>query len=176
MTQNHPTTSTFLAQMNAPTHLVQHLTIVQETAQMLTQKLQDKLNITPDVQLIRDGALLHDIGKILHPKELNNPGHLHEAAGQKLLLEHGFPQVLARVCISHAQWKTLQCSTEELIIALADKLWKGKRVQELEEIFTTHILSMTNLNHWDAWTLLDDIFMDMANTNRLLDTVRSKIH
>jgi len=34
---------------------------------------------------------------------------------------------------THARWRHMHVSLEELIVALADKLWKGVRDSELEE-------------------------------------------
>ena len=47
------------------------------------------------------GAAIHDIGKTVHPQELSEPGHAHEDAGRRLLLEHAWPEKLARLSVTH---------------------------------------------------------------------------
>jgi hypothetical protein len=78
------------------------------------------------------GVAFHDTGKILYPAELTEKGDRHEAVGEILLLANGVDPQIARCCRSHGQWQQMKCSFEELTIALADCLWKGKRDRELE--------------------------------------------
>ena len=49
-----------------------------------------------------------------------------------MLVERGVSARISRCCLSHARWDRMECSTEELLIALADNIWKGKRVEVLE--------------------------------------------
>jgi hypothetical protein len=73
------------------------------------------------------GAATHDIGKIVHVAELSGPGSRHEAEGQQLLLAAGVEPRLARFAATHASWHP-GIETEDLLVSLADKVWKAKRV------------------------------------------------
>src|SRR5260221_7661638 len=120
-----------LTAVDAPRRLVVHGRLVLEAADALVKTLRH-LGVTMDEEWIRAGAMLHDAGKTLHPAELDQPGALHEEAGQRLMLEHQVDARIARCCVSHAQWKKMECALEELLVALADKLWKGVRVPPSE--------------------------------------------
>jgi hypothetical protein len=48
-----------------------------------------------------------------------------------LLEELGAPD---RCCRSYEPWSLMDCAFEELMVALADNLWKGKRNTDLENI------------------------------------------
>lgn len=152
----------FLKNLGASEQLIRHVQLVGEVADILLAKLQD-LGISTDAQFVRLGAALHDAGKILHPEELREKGNLHEVAGEKLLLEHSVDASLARCCRSHAQWQTLECSLEELTIALADNLWKGKRNDALETLFLERIYPRTENDKWTLFLELDSCFEMIAN-------------
>jgi hypothetical protein len=115
-----------LLQVGAPPKLILHIKLVAEAGELLISKL-DQLGVQFDANFIRLGVAFHDAGKILHPEELIDKGNQHEADGERLLLKYGVDRKLARCCRSHAQWQTIECCFEELGIALADTLWKGKR-------------------------------------------------
>lgn len=127
MQLNPPTVAaarTLLAQLGAPARLLRHVELVGEAAELLLAPLS-KLGLEVQSDLVRLGVALHDCGKILHPDELDRPGGEHEPAGQALLLQHGVSPEIARICLSHARWESMTVSLEELLVALADKLWKG---------------------------------------------------
>jgi hypothetical protein len=124
-----------LERLGAPAELLTHARIVSETAEELIDGLVEAgaKGIARDEVLLR--AALHDAGKIVEPAELHVPGSRHEAAGEALLLEHGVAPALARICRSHARWDQLDdVSSSELLAALADKLWRGKRDEALEHL------------------------------------------
>ncbi len=108
------------------------------------------------------GVVLHDAGKTVHQDELSRPGAEHEPTGERLLLEHGVPPKLARVCRSHAQWASIDASLEELVIALADKLWKGVRVPVLEELVIDRAAAVADRDKWDLFIPLDAAFETIA--------------
>jgi wobble nucleotide-excising tRNase len=87
----------------------------------------DSLSLEFDATLIRLGVALHDAEKISYPSELDGPGSMHEPAGEALLLASGVQPKVARCCVTHGRWAETGVSFEELSVALADKLWKGKR-------------------------------------------------
>lgn len=122
-----------LKELQAPAALIRHVSLVSETALLLMQGLCRHGLFSFDADIVGIGVFFHDAGKILHPEELLGPGNLHEESGHSLLLSHGVPLALARFCISHARWRDLPDMTiDDLIVALADKLWKGVRDPELE--------------------------------------------
>lgn len=70
---------------------------------------------------------------------------------------------LARCCVSHSQWQTIDCSLEELTVALADKLWKGKRVEALEAKVIDGLAERSDLDRWDLYIEFDTTFEAIAN-------------
>src|SRR5689334_15102928 len=115
-----------LASIGAPERLVRHGMLVLEAADALLVEVTN-LGVAVDARLVRAGAMLHDAGKALHPAELSQSGSEHEPAGEALLLARGVDPSIARCCVSHARWANMDVSLEELLVALADALWKGVR-------------------------------------------------
>ena len=68
----------------------------------------------------------------------------------------------AQCCISHAAWSLPQVSLEERTVALADKLWKGKREADLELIVIDAIAERLQLSRWDLFERLDTAFEEIA--------------
>jgi hypothetical protein len=101
---------------------------------------------------------LHDAGKIVHPGEMSASGHAHEKAGRELLLANGVEPEVARFCETHARWNDPQATLEDLLVAAADKLWKGQREQELEGALMEMIARALGREVWDVYTVLDSHF------------------
>jgi HD domain len=141
--------------------LIQHLKLVGEAAELLIVQLQ-KRNIPFDANYVRLGVAVHDAGKILHPIELREKGNQHEASGEILLLAHGVDPKIAQCCRSHARWGQMPCAFEELIVALADNLWKGKRHTALENRVITEIAGLLQQDYWDLFVDLDSAFEQIA--------------
>jgi len=135
--------------------------LVGEAAEEIIVALE-RLRVPLDVEYVRMGVVLHDAGKTVHRVELDGPGSQHEPAGEQLLLERGVDPDLARVCRSHAQWREVATRPEELLIALSDKLWKGVRVQELEERVIGDVARMLGSDRWALFTDLDSLFERIA--------------
>lgn len=157
-----------MVQLGAPARLVRHVELVGEAAELLLGELA-KLGIATDAAFVRVGVALHDAGKLLHTEELDAPGAAHEPAGEALLLEHSVSPRVARVCLSHARWAETSVSFEELLIALADKLWKGVRKPELEELVIDGAAARLGKERWDVFVELDALFERVAagGTDRL---------
>ncbi len=149
--------------MNAPPRLVRHAELVEEAAELLIPGLSD-LGLVFNADLVLLGAVLHDAGKCQHPEELASPGTLHEAAGQALLLEQGVQPEVARICVSLAKWAETPCSLEELLVALVDKLWKGKRDVDLETRVIDEISGRLERDRWDLFAVLDSLFEFVAHS------------
>ena len=150
-----------LEKLDAPAHLKTHVTLVGEAAEMLIVVLRD-LGINVDFEFIRTGVAVHDIGKIVHVNEMAGPGSEHEPEGEKLLIQQGASSRLARVCMSHARCNSMECSLEELVIALSDKLWKGKRVEALELEVIDRAAKILEKDRWDIFPDLDIKFEEIA--------------
>lgn len=152
-----------LADLGAPDRLIKHVKLVGEAVEILILHFQ-QLGLEFDREWIRLGVAFHDVGKILHPSELVEQGNRHEAAGELLLLANNVDPKIARCCRSHGQWQQIECSFEELIVALADNLWKGKRNTELERQVTTRVAQMCRQDYWDIFISLDDKLEQIAAT------------
>jgi hypothetical protein len=150
-----------LQALGAPQRLIQHARLVGEAAAELLDGLA-AVGVECDRTFVACGAALHDAGKIVVPRELTEPGSEHEAAGERLLLDRGVPANLARVCQSHARWDEHRCSFEELVIALADKLWKGSRCEALELAVIDAAAARLGKQRWDMFIGLDEIFERVA--------------
>ncbi len=151
-----------LKEMGAPFRLIRHAELVSEAAELLIQRYEE-LGVQLNYQWIRLGAALHDCGKILYPEELEGPGNRHEPRGATLLRDHGVSEKVARCCLSHARWNEMECALEELSVALADKLWKGKRVEVLENLLIDRVAQQLNRDRWDLFIDLDNCFEEIAN-------------
>ena len=110
------------------------------------------------------GIAVHDAGKIVHPDELDEGGNLHEAAGEQLLVENGVLPQIARCCRSHAQYDQMTVSLEELVIALADALWKGARNPDLEQNVIDAAAERIGVERWHLFEKLDCGFEEIART------------
>ena len=78
------------------------------------------------------------------------------------MLENGASPKQARICLSHAQYETMSVTLEEQIVALSDKLWKGKRVEELELSVIDTVASNIGIDRWDIYSELDSTFEIIA--------------
>jgi len=150
-----------LKSMGAPGRLILHAQLVSEAADQLLIEFS-AIGIELDEVVVKLGAVLHDTGKISHPNELTEPGSEHERAGQAILLACGVQAQIARVCVTHASWNAPDASLEERIIALADKLWKGKREPELELSIIDTVAGLLACSRWDVFERLDTAFEEIA--------------
>lgn len=151
--------------LDAPPRLIAHLRLVHDIAAELLDALSERF---PDLPMDRDsvlfGAATHDIGKVVHPNELTGPGNLHEAAGAALLEEHHVPSHLARFARTHGTWdqKDVTIAIEDLLVALADSVWKGTRHSELESCLVARIVAGSSTEPWHAFSVLDEILQGIA--------------
>lgn len=151
----------FLKELGASSKLIVHVKLVAEASELLIAKLRS-LNIGFDISFVRLGVAFHDAGKILHPEELQIKGVHHEAAGEQLLIANGIDAELARCCRSHGQWQTMECTLEELLVALADTLWKGKRNQDLENLVIKSLSKQYSKDYWELFMEMDACFEQIA--------------
>ncbi|GHF68347.1 phosphohydrolase [Kitasatospora xanthocidica] len=151
-----PGVADLLRAVDAPPRLVAHLALVHEVAELIADFCAGE-GLEFDREAVRYGAATHDIGKTIHTEELSAPGSAHEAAGHALLLAHGVPERLARFARSHASWAGPGVTVEELLVSLADKAWKNKRVPDLEDRVVDRLAAATGRERWEAFLALDDL-------------------
>jgi hypothetical protein len=129
------TAAELLRALDAPPRLGAHLRAVHDVAWSLTDTLGRRWPaLAFDTTAVLFGAATHDIGKVEHPAELTGPGSAHEQAGENLLLRYGVPAHLARFAGSHGScWTRPDATLDELLVSLADHIWKGSRLPSLEQ-------------------------------------------
>jgi hypothetical protein len=153
-----------LAETKSPPRLHAHLALVHDVACQLTEQIRSAWpGLVFDDKVVHLGAAIHDVGKAVHPQELSEPGHSHEDAGRKLLLEHGWPEQLARFSVTHAAEFGVNDQLEDLLVAAADKVWKGKRDDTLEQALVHRIAALSGQEPWQVWLTLDDILTKLAD-------------
>ncbi|GIF96269.1 HD domain-containing protein [Catellatospora citrea] len=152
-----------LAELDAPPRLGAHLRAVHDVAARLLAGVGEAcpgLAVSADEVLF--GAATHDIGKVEHPSELSGPGSAHEPAGYELLVARGVAPRLARFARDHGSVAYDGLSIEDLLVVLADKVWKGKRVPELEDEVTARWCAASGEQPWEAFLRLDDLLERLA--------------
>ncbi|MFF4099678.1 HD domain-containing protein [Streptomyces sp. NPDC001903] len=152
-----------LRELAAPPRLAAHLRLVHDVAGRIADWLA---SYCPGLPFAREavlfGAATHDVGKAVHTAELGGPGSAHEAAGRELLLAHGFSEEQARFAATHAMWAAPGVSVEELLVSTADKVWKGKRVPELEDLLVGRIAEAAGAEPWAVFLDLDALLDRIA--------------
>ena len=149
-----------LRRLGAPARLLVHVELVAEAGEAIISELES-LGTIIDKDFIRCGILLHDVGKTVHLPELGQEGEQHGKTGRALLLEEGIEPRIAEVCVSHSAWREAK-TVEELVIACADKLWKGKRVADLEELLARRVSDELQLEFWGVFMRMDSCFEAIA--------------
>ncbi|MEU0490857.1 HD domain-containing protein [Nocardiopsis sp. NPDC006139] len=151
-------------ELRAPARLYAHCLLVHDTAAALLDRLLAEYRGLPvDSDAVLFGAAVHDIGKTAHPEELTGPGRRHEAAGRRLLLDRGVPEGLARFCATHGDWEAEDRTLEDLLVTLADKVWKGARLGDLETLVARRIGAAADLAAWEVFAFLDDHLTALAD-------------
>lgn len=150
--------------LNASPRLVAHLTLVYNAAVTLVKAVDASWpTLVYDRQAALFGTATHDIGKAQHPNELSQAGHEHETAGEALLRQRGYPAALARFAQTHGKWPVAaDAQLEDLLVALADALWRGKRDERLETQVCRQIAEQTGQPVWQVFATLDTIATTIA--------------
>lgn len=149
--------------LKMPPRLLAHLTLVHDAEERLLKEIAATFpKVKIDKELALFGAATHDIGKCVCKNELTQLGREHEAQGQKLLLSLGASAQMAAFAKNHSTWSE-RSTIESLLVSLADKIWKGSRVAELEDLVAAKISQSSALEKWEAYLLLDDIIQKIAN-------------
>ena len=147
-----------LQRLDCPPRLAAHLRAVHAAACELASWVEQGYPSLPfSREAVLFGAATHDIGKTVHAIELSGPGSAHEMAGRELLLAHGVSADLARFAATHASWTAPGIGIEDLLVSLADKIWKGKRVPELENLLLARLAGASGQESWQAFMALDEV-------------------
>ncbi|ADB18478.1 hypothetical protein Psta_3823 [Pirellula staleyi DSM 6068] len=150
--------------ISAPALLVAHLRLVHDAALSITARLREHypaLHFSTEEVLL--GAATHDLGKVLHPEEMTGPGDRHEESGPEFLIQQRLPPHLARFARTHARWTDEGLLLEDLLVALADHVWKGKRDEHLESLVIAKIAEKTSLEPWEVFATVDEILDEVAS-------------
>ena len=147
-----------LRDLDAPPRLAAHLRAVHDVALQLVDWLGEwQPALRFDREAVLFGAATHDIGKTAYVGELSGPGSAHEEAGRELLLARGFSAELARFAGTHAAWTGPDIGIEDLLVSVADKVWKNKRVPELEDLVVARLAEASGRTAWEEFLAFDDL-------------------
>ncbi|MHA6760126.1 HD domain-containing protein [Streptacidiphilus sp. PAMC 29251] len=147
-----------LSRLQSPPRLAAHLRAVHDVAHQLVDWVeQSHPAVRFDRAAVLFGAATHDVGKTLHLAELSGPGSAHEEAGRTLLLGQGVNPELARFAATHASWTEPRVGVEDLLVSLADKIWKNKRVPDLEDLVVARMAEATGRAAWEEFLALDEV-------------------
>jgi hypothetical protein len=147
-----------LEELQAPPRLAAHLRLVHHVACQLadwTDARHPALGYDRDAMLF--GAATHDIGKAAFQAEITGPGSSHEEAGRQLLLSHGVSAELSRFAATHASWDAPGIEVEDLMVSVADKIWKNKRVPDLEGLLVARLARASGRDAWQEFAGLDTL-------------------
>lgn len=148
--------------LGAPPRLMKHLEVVHDVAASLAARLSKEFpSLKFNADMVSLGASVHDLAKAKFPMELVSPGNRHEIEGPKILEDEGVPADVAAFAREHGR-AGKKSSTEVLIVALADAVWKGVRPTTLEMHLTDRIAEQTGTPMWEAWSKLDVILEEFA--------------
>lgn len=153
-----------LRDLDAPPRLAAHLRLVHDVAHQLVAWVTGRYPaLAVDREAVLFGAATHDIGKTAHIAELSGLGSAHEKAGRELLLANGFSERLARFAATHAAWREPGIVIEDLLVSVADKVWKNKRVPDLEDLVVARLAESSGRTSWEEFLALDDILTLIGN-------------
>jgi len=123
-----------LSKYGMPENIVAHCKAVSRLSVFIAEKIKargGKVNI----DLVRAGALLHDIDKII---EIKNKSGKHGAMAREIIEREGYPEV-AKVAERHVLYRIIEdgakFSIEEKIVFYADKRVNHDKIVSLDERF-----------------------------------------
>lgn len=149
--------------LDAPPRLVAHLRLVHDVASLLTDWCARHYPALEfDRSAVLFGAATHDIGKVRFTGEITGPGSAHEQAGYQILRAHGVEEGAARFARTHASWRCPDTTVEDLLVSLADKIWRGKRVPILEQLVIDRLAATEDQAPWMAFLALDEVLERIA--------------
>lgn len=156
-------TATLLRQVAAPPRLIAHLILVHDVAATLVDRVTTAFpEVTFGKEKVLFGASIHDFGKVIERSELIRSGTQHEQRGVELLRSMGVSSERARFAFTHGHWDVPSVNLEDLLVALADKCWKGKRVDALEARITALLSAASKKPEWAVYAELDAIVGELT--------------
>ena len=160
-----PEAEELLLHTKAPPRLRAHLCLVHDVACQLTAQISTSWpKLVIEEQAVHLGAATHDVGKAIHPHELSESGYAHEDAGRTLLLKYGWSEQASRFTVTHGRKLDANDQLEDLLVAIADNIWKGKRNETLEQALVARIAALSSQAPWQVWLTLDDILCHLAES------------
>lgn len=158
-----PAVVALLDRVGAPPRLRAHLVVVHEAACRLCAGIEAAFpSVLLDWAAVEFGAATHDIGKVIHPSELESTGSAHETAGEGLLLAQGVPAGLARFARTHGGPDRAPGQIEDWVVMVADAVWKGARWPEAEAGLRDALAAETGQEPWAVFLALDEVLDDIA--------------
>jgi uncharacterized protein len=146
-----------LKRLNCPNHLINHSKAVCKKALKLSS------NFDVDIELVKTGALLHDIGRS------KTNGIDHAVVGAEILKNMGFPDSVANIALRHIGAGIPKEEAIQLGLPPKDYI-----PITLEEKIVAHA---DNLTHWDKEVDLDFVIKkwkerlgeNHASINRIIE-------
>ena len=152
-----------LRRVSAPPRLIAHLILVHDFAATLIERIDQAFpGLTFDRDAVLFGAAVHDIGKAVHHDELVEAANRHDKRGLELLKSMGVPEHKARFAYTHRNWSDNNVTFEDLLVAMADKWWKGKRIEDLESKAADHLARASQKPRVTCYAALDEILESLA--------------
>ena len=149
-----------LVRVRSSARLTAHLQLVHDVAAQLTEELETTFpKLAFDAEAVCFGAATHDLGKALHPNELTGSGSERGSRLQAAARERS-RRASSPFC-PHArevEWATI----EDQLVSLADKIWKGRRQDDLEQLIVARIAAVTGDEAWNIFMSLDEILTRLA--------------
>jgi hypothetical protein len=147
-----------LLRLDCPPRLAVHLRIVHDVATQVADWMHENHPaLAFDREAVLFGAATHDLGKTVHVGELTKSGKAHEEDGPALLVSLGVRADLARFAGTHSSWSAPGITIEDLMVALADKSWKNKRISELEDLVIERLTQVSGREPWAEFLALDGL-------------------
>ena len=156
-----------------PKRLLEHHRIVSEVASSLALSL-NSIGLEIDTARAELMASVHDIGKSIATDELSGSGSSHEELGVGIAEDFGLPASISKICRTHSSTTTEGLDIEEIVVRLADKLWKGKRDSRFEQQAVTRFAENLGKDVWEVFMEADKIFEAVADSgHQRLETTRA---
>jgi hypothetical protein len=127
----------------------------------MLESIQKRFKLAINANAILFGAATHDIGKMLVPAELSQPGSTHETIGEAHLLMVSIPPLLARFARSHGLAPE-HLPLEDTLVVVADKVWKGQRNAAVEARLVTLLSEAVAQPAWQTFDAVDKILERLA--------------
>ncbi|MEM9282166.1 MAG: HD domain-containing protein [Verrucomicrobiota bacterium] len=146
-----------------PARLIEHHRIVSEVASSLAIAL-NAIGLKIDAERAELMASIHDVGKSVATDELSGAGSTHEEIGAAVAEGFGLPSSISKICRSHSAATPEGMDLEEIVVRLADKLWKGKRDTEFEQRAVASFAESLEREDWEVFMEADKIFEAIAES------------